>query len=81
VLRIKATLMDYGNPVFSMSIQLCVDFVLVSSKNLGVLEHLENPRKMNKKSIKSMVLRVWQVMIGVGLKSPKVDFNSCASGI
>jgi hypothetical protein len=51
-----------------------LDFVLVSSKNLDSLGHMENPRKSDKTSIKSMVLCVLRVIGGNGLKWVKVNF-------
>ena len=51
-----------------------LDFVLVASKNLGLLNVMENPRKSDKIPIKSMAICVWQVMRRDGLKWLRVDF-------
>jgi hypothetical protein len=50
-----------------------LDFVLVSSKNPGTLEHMVNPRKSDKSPIKSMVMCVWQVTRRDSMKWAKVD--------
>jgi hypothetical protein len=57
-----------------LKVRSVLDFVVVSSKNLDLLEHDENPAKSAGNPIKSMVLCAWQVMERDGLKWLKVDF-------
>jgi hypothetical protein len=51
-----------------------LDFVLVSSKNLGLLTYAENVAENYISPTKSTLYWVWQVMASNGLKWLKVDF-------